>query len=95
MNFKEEIVNLLKSVGKPYLRLRIRKSKYGQTAFIYFGKPYLTIAIDEDTFGEVVPVDDLRIFIRQSSEVMIWLLVNHYGQKWNKYVKVIYPNNPQ
>jgi len=95
MNFKEDIKSLLKSVGEPYIRLRIRKSRYGQTAFIYFGKPYLTIAIDEDTFGDAVPIDHLRIFIRQSSEVMMWLLNNHYGQNWNKYVKVIYPNNNQ
>ena len=95
MNFKEEILNLLKSVGQPYLRLRIRKSRYGKTAFIYFGQSYLTIAIDEDNFGVDVPIDDLKIFIRQSSEVMIWLLENRYGQNWNKYVKVIYPNSEQ
>jgi len=88
--FKEKIQNLLKSVGKPYLRLRIRKSIYGKTAFIYFGQPQLTIAIDEDTFGIDVPIEDLKIYISQSSDYMIYLLKERYGQNWSKYVKVFY-----
>jgi len=91
MDFKEKISDLLKTVGKPYLRLRIRKSKYGKTAFIYFGQPHLTIAIDEDVYGVDIPIEDLRLFIRQSSDVMIWLLEEHYGHNWGKFVKVIYP----
>jgi len=91
MNFKGTILNLLKSVGKPYLRLRVRQSKYGKTAFIYFGQPHLTIAVDEDTFDTVIPIEDLKIFIGQNSDRMIELLEGHFGQHWSKYVKVLYP----
>jgi hypothetical protein len=49
MDFKEKIINLLKSAGKPYLRMIVfNRSKYGKTAFIYFGQPHLTVVIDED-----------------------------------------------
>ena len=93
MSFKENIISLLKSAGKPYLRLCVRKSKYGKTAFIYFGQPHLTIAIDEDTYGVDVPMEDLQIFISQNSDTMIYLLEQHYGNNWQKYVKVTYPND--
>jgi hypothetical protein len=91
MDFKNKIKDLLKSTGKPCLRLTVRRSKYGKTAFIYFGQPHLTMAIDEDTFGIDVPIEDLKIFIGRSSDVMTWLLEKRYGKCWGKYVRVVYP----